>query len=112
MSKPRRKATKKEIGRVGSGVAILVSLDITKEDPDFTWDRIQEEPGDEYRANPMRFVQNLQTSVEGDWPAQRQFVVVGNERARYLLWVSRMEDILGERDWSVEAYMQAKGDSR
>lgn len=58
------------------------------------------------RPNPWRAAEGLKRSIEGDFP-EHHWEIVGNWRARYLLWVERQKELgfLSEEDWSPQAYL-------
>ena|SRR5690606_7433839 len=59
------------------------------------------------RPNPWRSAEGLKRGIEGDWP-EHHWEIVGNWRARYLMWVERQRALgsLSEEDWSPQAYVE------
>lgn len=58
------------------------------------------------RPNPWAFAEGLKRGIEADWP-DHHWAIVGNWRARYLMWVQRQKEtgFLSEEDWSPQAYV-------
>lgn len=78
-------------------------VDGLTEDPKLMATYIEEA---EDRPNPWLFAEGLKRGLEDDWP-EHHWAIVGNWRARYLLWVHRQKGMgfLSEEDWSPQAYL-------
>jgi hypothetical protein len=100
----KSKPTLKDVdGRVPGRVQ-LVSIRLDEDDPKQMCTFFEEESG---KRDPYLRAEGLMRSLEDDWP-EHEWAMIGNWRARYLLWAWNMENMgldFGEDALSPQAYL-------